>query len=85
MILPTIARYFWIIHLELSKVNLYLTDTIIIYKNLSIGEINDMKRYQEPVMETVFFPKEAILTSSGNEPDVLFDASMLDDGFGGNG
>ena len=44
-----------------------------------------MKRYQEPVMETVFFPKEAILTSSGNEPDVLFDASMLDDGFGGNG
>lgn len=44
-----------------------------------------MKRYQKPVIETVFFPKETILSSSGNEPDVLFDASLLDDGFGGNG
>ena len=44
-----------------------------------------MKRYQKPVMETILFPKETILSSSVNELDVLFDASMLDDGFGGNG
>ena len=54
-------------------------------KNLKKGELNDMKRYQKPVMETILFPKETILSSSGNEPDVLFDASLLDDGFGGNG
>ena len=54
-------------------------------KNFKKGELNDMKRYQKPVMETILFPKETILSSSGNEPDVLFDASLLDDGFGGNG
>ena len=54
-------------------------------KNLKKGELNDMKKYQKPVMETTLFPKETILSSSVNELDVLFDASMLDDGFGGNG
>ena len=51
------------------------------------GELTDMKKYQIPVMETIVFSTESIMSASGNEPDVLFDASLLDDGFGegGNG
>ena len=44
-----------------------------------------MKKYQMPVMETMLFSKESIMSTSG-EQDVLFDAALLDDnsGLGGN-
>ena len=37
-----------------------------------------MKKYQNPIVETIVVSKESILTTSANQPDVLFDARLLD-------